>query len=203
MGRRQPIILAVDLGTSSVRTALFDSTAQPIPGSSASRLYQVRYTPGHGAELDPAILLRATRAALRQTLRHAKGGPHTISGSGFWHSLLGIDAAGEPLTPIYTWADARGREDAARLRAEFDEHEIQQRTGCMLRASFWPAKLRWLQRTQPEAFPPCRHAGFPPQSGSSQKFGKQMRAVTRWPARLGFMIWRGAIGTNSFSSRAA
>jgi gluconokinase len=152
MRRRQPIILAVDLGTSSVRTALFDDTGQPIPGSSASRLYQVRYTHGQGAELDPATLLRAARAALRQTLRHTKDVPRTISGSGFWHSLLGIDAAGEPLTPIYTWADARGREDAALLRAEFDEYEIQQRTGCMLRASFWPAKLRWLQRTQPGLF---------------------------------------------------
>src|SRR3954469_23616172 len=98
MGRRQPILLAVDLGTSSVRTALFGDTGHPIPGSSASRLYQVRYTPGHGAELDPAKLLRATQAALRQTLRQGKGVPRKISGSGFWHSLLGIDAAGEPLT---------------------------------------------------------------------------------------------------------
>ncbi|MEO6969670.1 MAG: FGGY-family carbohydrate kinase, partial [Chthoniobacterales bacterium] len=48
--------------------------------------------------------------------------------------------------------DARGAEDAARLRLEFDEHEIQQRTGCMLRASFWPAKLRWLRRTQSQLF---------------------------------------------------
>src|SRR4051812_31079736 len=152
MGRRQPLILAIDLGTSSVRTALFDGGTCAIAGSKASRAYQVRYTPEHGAELDPAIFLRATRAALRQTLRHTRGVPRAISGSGFWHSLLGIDAAADPLTPIYTWADTRGAEDAARLRAEFDEHEIQQRTGCMLRASFWPAKLRWLQRTQPKLF---------------------------------------------------
>ena len=149
MGRRQPLILAIDLGTSSVRTALFDGAARTIAESKASRVYQVRYTPEHGAELDPAILLRATRAALRQTLSHTRGVPRAISGSGFWHSLLGIDAAGDPLTPIYTWAETRGAAEAARLRAEFDEHTIQQRTGCMLRASFWPAKLRWLQRTQP------------------------------------------------------
>ena len=152
MRRRQPLILAIDLGTSSVRTALFDGAARPIVGSNASRKYRVRYTPEHGAQLDPATLLRGTRAALRESLRLAKGAPDAISGSGFWHSLLGLDRAGKPLTPIYTWADARGTEDAARLRAEFDEHEIQQRTGCMLRASFWPAKLRWLGRTQPGLF---------------------------------------------------
>lgn len=150
--RLEPAVLAIDLGTSSVRTALFDARARSIPGSSASRVYRVRHTIDHGAELDPAVLLRATRNSLRQTLGLTKGAPRAIGGSGFWHSLLGLDHAGEPLTPVYTWADARGAADAARLRAEFDEHEIQQRTGCMLRASFWPAKLRWLRRTQPKLF---------------------------------------------------
>lgn len=75
-----------------------------------------------------------------------------IAGSGFWHSLLGLDRAGHPLTPIYTWADARGAKDAARLRTQLDERTIQQRTGCMLRASFWPARLNWLRRTQPKLF---------------------------------------------------
>jgi len=40
----------------------------------------------------------------------------------------------KPLTPIYTWADARAASDAARLRETFDERAIQQRTGCMLRS---------------------------------------------------------------------
>lgn len=123
-----------------------------IAGSSASQTYRVRHTIEHGAELDPAVLLRATRKCLRQTSRLTNDKPRAITGSAFWHSLLGLDRAGEPLTPVYTWADARGAEDAARLRLEFDEHEIQQRTGCMLRASFWPAKLRWLRRTQSQLF---------------------------------------------------
>ena len=150
--RPDPVLLALDLGTSSVRTALFDARAQPIPGSSARQAYRVRHTIEHGAELDPVLLLRATRKSLRQTLSLTNGAPRAIAGAAFWHSLLGLDRAGEPLTPIYTWADGRGAEDAARLRAEFDEHEIQQRTGCMLRASFWPAKLRWIRRTQPKLF---------------------------------------------------
>lgn len=145
-------ILAIDLGTSSVRTALFDARARPVSGSSASQVYRVRHTVAHGAELDPAVLLRATRKCLRQTLSLTTTAPRAVAGSGFWHSLLGLDRAGEPLTPIYTWADARGAEDAARLRGELDEREIQQRTGCMLRASFWPAKLRWLRRTEPKLF---------------------------------------------------
>jgi gluconokinase len=38
------------------------------------------------------------------------------------------------------------------LRSELDERKIHARTGCMLRASFWPAKLRWLRRTRPRLF---------------------------------------------------
>jgi gluconokinase len=56
------------------------------------------------------------------------------------------------LTRVITWADARCRADAAELRAELKEKEIHSRTGCMLRASFWPAKLRWLRRMDPRLF---------------------------------------------------
>ena len=146
-------VLAIDLGTSSVRSALFDEMARVVPGSRARLAYGVRYSVEHGAELDPAALLRATRRCLRQTQRGlTKSCVPVIAGSGFWHSMLGVDRAGEPLTPIYTWADTRSAEDAARLRKQMDERTIQQRTGCMLRASFWPARLAWLRRTRPRLF---------------------------------------------------
>ncbi|MGH8094347.1 MAG: gluconokinase [Chthoniobacterales bacterium] len=149
----RPLVLAIDLGTSSVRSALFDESAQLIPGSRASQIYEVRHSVEHGAELDPAILLRATQRCLRHTRGRLKtGSVPAIAGSGFWHSLLGLDRAGEPLTPAYTWGDTRGADDAARLRGQLDERIIQQRTGCMLRAPFWPAKLAWLRRTRPGLF---------------------------------------------------
>ena len=146
--RVEPAVLAIDIGTSSVRTALFDAKAQVISSSRASAKYHVRHSADHGAVLDPAQLLRATKRCLRLTKSQVK----TVSGSGFWHSLLGLDRAGNPLTPIYTWADARCAADAARLREKLDERAVQQRTGCMLRASFWPAKLLWLRRTKPQLF---------------------------------------------------
>ena len=36
--------------------------------------------------------------------------------------------------------------------AKLGEKAVHARTGCMLRASFWPAKLVWLRRTQPTLF---------------------------------------------------
>src|SRR5262249_24971822 len=150
---RSPKVLAIDLGTSSVRSALFDADARIIRGSKASGTYKVIHSLAHAAELDPSILLRATKHCLRQTQSClTKGERPAIAGSGFWHSLLGLDRNGEPLTPIYTWADGRSEPDAAQLRGKFSERAIQQRTGCMLRASFWPAKLAWLQRTEARLF---------------------------------------------------
>ena len=150
--RAEPLVLALDIGSSSVRSALFDEKARLLPRSRASEVYRLRHSADHAAELDAALLLRATRKCLQQTRRLTKSPLPIIAGSGFWHSLLGLDRAGKPLTPIYTWADSRCAPDAAQLREKLDERVIQKRTGCMLRASFWPAKLLWLRRTQPKLF---------------------------------------------------
>ncbi|MGI8889576.1 MAG: gluconokinase [Chthoniobacterales bacterium] len=150
--RASPAILALDLGTSSVRSALFDEKARRIPGSLTQESYRVRHSAQHAAELDPRHLLQAARRCLQATSRLTKGPVPAIAGSCFWHSLLGLDRRGDPLTPVFTWADARGVEDARRLREILEERAVQQRTGCMLRASFWPAKLLWLHRTQPKLF---------------------------------------------------
>ncbi len=150
------LVLAVDIGTSSSRTALFDQRGLRLAGTTAQRQYALA-TDGEGrAELDPATLLTAIERCLRATLaahaadRRLRALPIVAVGTScFWHSLIGCDAAGAPLTPVFTWADSRCRADAATLRARHDERALHARTGCMLRASFWPAKLRWLARTRP------------------------------------------------------
>jgi gluconokinase len=150
---KEVLILAIDIGTSSVRTALFDQRARLLPRSKADRAYSLHYSMQGAAELDPTLLLRATKHCLRKTGRClTKGDAPVVAASGFWHSLLGVDAGGDPLTPIYTWADTRAAADAARLREQVNEVAIQRRTGCMVRSSFWLAKLIWLHRIQPRLF---------------------------------------------------
>lgn len=143
--------LAIDIGTSSVRTALFDRSARRVAGSMQQSTYSVSHSPEGVAELDLSVLEKSLLECLHETL--ARAGRRKIAAVGiscFWHSLLGADVKGRPLTPIYTWADSRCREDAARLRQERSEARYHALTGCMLRASYWPAKLRWLARTQPQ-----------------------------------------------------
>jgi gluconokinase len=77
--------------------------------------------------------------------------------SSFVSNVFGIDAGGQPLTPLYAYADTRAAPDAARLRHELDEVETHDRVGTMLHASYVPARLAWLARTQPSVFERVRH----------------------------------------------
>ncbi len=148
------LVLAIDIGSSSTRTALFNPRGRVVPATGAQRKYSLRYTADGGAELSPGGLLDAVRACLRETIRQAGPGKRvaSVGGGVFWHGLLGLGRNGRPLTPIFTWADSRAALDAIRLREKFDERKIHAQTGCMLRASFWPAKLRWLRRTDRALF---------------------------------------------------
>ena len=160
MAHRKPeaLVLALDIGSSSTRSALFDEKARVVTGSEARREYAVRYSADGGAELSPLELRQAAQTCLKKTLRAQRSSRLSkipivgVGGSAFWHSLLGLDKNSQPLTPVYTWADSRCARDAMELREQFDEREIHAQTGCMLRASFWPAKLRWLRRTDRRLF---------------------------------------------------
>ena len=149
----------MDVGTSSLRTALFSAAGRRLPGTTAQHAYPLRERPAGAAELDPVRLFRAALTALTETLARRDADPGLRARpilawgtSGFWHSLLGMDVGGRPLTPILTWADTRAAPDAARLREALDERAVHARTGCMVRASYWPAKLAWLRRTRPGIF---------------------------------------------------
>ena len=139
-------VLAIDIGTSSVRTALFDLSGHRQISSTAQQTYRIRYTADGGAELDPQTLRAATYRCIRQTLTRRRGSIQAVGTACFWHSLLGTDSTGQPLTPIYTWADARCRPQARQLRVEHSERRYHAQTGCMLRTTYWPAKLRWLKK---------------------------------------------------------
>lgn len=145
------MILALDVGTSSTRAAAFDDTGAPLPARSHQIPVRPALTPDGGVEHDPRRLFEAVVGCLDGVLHGRPAGEVDAVGvATFWHGLLGFDADGRPLTPIYLWADTRSAPDAALLREALDEAALHARTGCPLHASFWPAKLRWLAREHPD-----------------------------------------------------
>jgi gluconokinase len=149
---RAPFVLAIDAGTSSVRALVFDQRGNAVEGAEAQLPYRIDTTPDGGATFDADALLELTIQTIDRLVESSEAALTQVAAVGttsFWHSLLGLDGDGDPCTPVYYWADTRSAQDALALREELDAHAIWQRTGCRLHPSYWPAKLRWLHRTEP------------------------------------------------------
>jgi gluconokinase len=138
-------VLAFDVGTSSVRAAVFDETADERE-EPARRDY-----PG---ELDPDRIVDLTREVLDEA-GGAEGGVEAVGASCFGHSLLALDGSGRPLTEILSWRDTRSADAADWLARKLDSSAVHARTGGHIHTSYWPAKLAWLAQERPEIF----HAG--------------------------------------------
>lgn len=158
-----PLILSLDLGTSSSRAALFTHSGARIVESTSHQKSPLQAKADGTCVMRPNALLKSVRECIGKTLEYARSHRQlrskpiaAVGVSCFWHSLLGVDDKGAPLTDVITWADSRCRNDAAEMREVFSESAIHGRTGCMLRSSFWPSKLRWLRRTDPLGFKKVR-----------------------------------------------
>ena len=148
-------MLALDVGSSSVRAALYDAGARALEETRAvvRRAFDV---PEDGAaEADAEALLADVLAVIDATLSRAPSGADVaaIAVACFWHSLLGLDDAGRAATPVIGWADTRAGAQAEALRRRFDERATHARTGCRFHPSYWPAKLLWLRESRPDLWP--------------------------------------------------
>lgn len=149
------LILALDIGTSSVRAALYDSTTKRLDETFVKNARQLVMTDEGGAEIDAETALLQTVAAIDEVLEKAgdkAGKIEFVTASCFWHSLVGIGAENVALTPVFGWADTRSAEFVKTLREKFDENEAHNRTGARFHPSYWTAKLLWLKNNQPEVF---------------------------------------------------
>lgn len=151
----QNLILGLDIGTSSVRAALYDLDGRMIPETLVKNERSLSSTNDGGSEIDAETALRQVVAAIDELLRHPiarKGQIEFVAQAAFWHSLMGVDSKGKPTTKVLSWADRRSRNYTPLLRKRFDERDVHNRTGARFHSSFWPAKLLWLKKEQPAAF---------------------------------------------------
>ncbi len=140
-------MLTLDVGTSSVRAMIYDGQGRSVTGMEAQRFHQMRSTPDGGVETDAGPLFDRLADCIDGVLHLA--GPlaariAAVAPDTFWHNVLGVDATGQPVTPVYTWADTRAANAAKALRGELDADAVHATTGCVIHASYLPAKLRWL-----------------------------------------------------------
>lgn len=155
MGAGPPFVLGLDLGTSSARAVIYDRRGQAVEELAAHIGYPLQTTPGGGVEADPAVMVAALETVLDAVLARAGELANELAAVGFSmlvSNVLGVDASGQPMTPVYPYADTRSAAAAAELRARLNADEVHQRTGAPLHASYLPARFLWLRQSQPHLF---------------------------------------------------
>jgi gluconokinase len=144
------MVIAVDVGTSSVRAGCYDERGAPLAGCFHQIAVPASVSSDGGAEHNPEIIVDAVVRCLDVVQpKTAAGDVLAVGLATYWHGLLGFDGDGRPVTPVYLWADTRSTSEASLLRGALDDAAVHARTGCHLHTSYWPAKLRWLARERP------------------------------------------------------
>lgn len=134
-------VLALDLGTSSVRALACDDAAEPIAGIEARRAVPPRQDASGAGELDPDAYLAALCGCL-DDLQAAGSLQHVekVATSSQWHSVLALSPDRRPASFALTWLDTRARV----LRAPADPDEFHRRTGSWVHPLYWTTKIPWL-----------------------------------------------------------
>jgi gluconokinase len=148
--RDMKYVIGIDIGTTNTKAIAFTTDGKLL--TSAGESYPV-FTDADGRhELDPDQLMGAVLATFGQVLETAGGAPTGIGFSCAFHSLLGVDGQGKPLTRAMTWADLRPSAAAKALKASEAARRIYQHTGTPVHAMSPLCKLIWLRESQPDLF---------------------------------------------------
>src|SRR3954465_10443014 len=146
-----PVFLGVDVGTTSTKTVAFSAEGEAVVSSSVG--YPLLTPEPDRAEQDPAAVVSAALESMASCAAQARDGGYEVDGVSFsaaMHSLVGIDRAGDPLTPLLTWADSRAEDQAARLRSGPRGLALHRRTGTPVHPMAPVVKLRWYREREPD-----------------------------------------------------
>lgn len=149
-------ILAVDIGTTSVRAFVFDAEGTIL--GKAQVAYPTKRPKPYFEEQDPDLVKASTFAAIRSLFESGQAKPESIRGISFssqMYSLIALDEAGMPLTNSILWSDGRAERQALRLKEAFGPLGLYRFTGCPMNSIYPIAKIAWLREEEPLVF---RHA---------------------------------------------
>ncbi|MGC5021801.1 FGGY family carbohydrate kinase [Micromonospora sp. DT47] len=151
-------ILALDLGTSSVRGLVLDADADPLPGALARRKMRLSVGSDGAGTLDAGRYL----ACLAECLDELAAGGHLrevrlVAVSAQWHSVVSLDGAGAPLGPVLTWLDTRPERPVG-ASGPADPDAFHLRTGAWWHRCYWSMRLPWLRERA--GTPGVRFAGL-------------------------------------------
>jgi len=152
---RQPTLLGIDLGTSSVKILITDARGTPI--SQAEATYPVLYPDPVQAESRPGDWWLAITTAVGDALRNA---PDTVVAgiglSGQMHGVVLVDDGFVPVSNAILWADARAVDQLTTYRTL--PAPVRQRLANPLGPGMAGPILGWMVQHQPRTIDQTRWA---------------------------------------------
>ena len=147
------IIMAIDQGTTSSRTILYDETGETI--ASAGEECPCQYPRPGWVELDPEDIWRTQSNTMEAALANAKLKLADVSAIGITNQRETTVAwnrkTGEPVGKAIVWQCRRTAEYCDRLKAEGYDKVIKEKTGLVTDAYFSGPKMRWILMSETEA----------------------------------------------------
>lgn len=155
-----PALLALDLGTGSVKALVVDSRCRVLGSSSAP--YPVDRPQDGWAEQDSGQWWQSTVEAARSALSTA-GAPEiaAIGISGQMHGTVLLDDRCQPVRPAVIWEDRRSAPQVRSLTELVGAKRIIDICGSALATGFQAASLAWLVEHEPAAMASTRAVLLP------------------------------------------
>jgi len=146
-------ILALDQGTTSSRSLLFDAAGRVV--AQAQREFTQHFPQPGWVEHDANEIWRTQRATMVDCLAAARITAREVLAVGITNqretTVLWDRKSGEPVAPAIVWQDRRTAGACEQMRAAGLEPEISARTGLLLDPYFSGTKLGWLLDRVPGA----------------------------------------------------
>ncbi len=139
-------LLALDQGTSSSRSIVFDAQGRIV--AMAQREFRQIYPQPGWVEHDPREIWATQLATAQEALAKAKLTAADIASIGITNqretTLVWNRRTGEPVYNAIVWQDRRAEPTCAALRARGLEETFRRKTGLIVDAYFSGTKLKWI-----------------------------------------------------------
>ncbi|MFZ2989016.1 glycerol kinase GlpK [Ideonella sp.] len=146
-------VLALDQGTSSSRSIVFDEQGRQV--ALAQREFRQIYPQPGWVEHDPQEIWTSQLATARQALKEAGLEARQISAIGITNqretTLIWNRRTGQPIHNAIVWQDRRAEPLCAALRAQGHAEAVREATGLVIDAYFSASKVHWLLNHVPGA----------------------------------------------------
>ena len=159
---RMQYLIGVDIGTSGVKTVLFDLDGYAIASHTVE--YPMHQPQNGWAEQDPEDWWKAVTETLRYVMGKSGANACDVLGiglSGQMHGLVMLDKEGAVLRKAIIWCDGRTIRECEEITERVGARRLIDISANPALPGFTASKILWVRRNEPELYQNCRRILLP------------------------------------------